>query len=924
MRKHPFSKLLTHALTVVGMILALWTGLASAAVDKGADSPALLKAINASPDGYQVEIAADRALTFTYYKTSNPHRAVIDLAQADAGELPKNMEVNAGIIKRINVTKHTFGAGFLSRVEIVLAADEEFTVTPNPEDKGRLVIAFTKPQAAQSVKPEEQKQDEVKVSEKAAESAPVVPAVTAAVAPASPKTAASPDAQPGKNEANAQSASPAATLVASEKSDSAVIEVTAVEALKDSIEIKIKGQVSFKSFRMNKPDRLVVDVFGAKTSIKAQAIDLNSFGVGKVRIGINPDKVRLVFDAAKDKLLPSQVTTGDAGLKVIFSPVGESNESKVKEAPIAEVPPAQTEATTVKKNLKSRGAGVVEAIDFEVKGDNSLITVTVSGSCEPGRPVKVAKGMTLTFKNCQISRKLQRFIDSGSFPSVVQGITPLSIKRKNSNDTRLIVQLRADAPNKLTQSGEKYVWEFKNTKLPPAKVDKNVPELLSGDVKPQKSFIGEPSENELAGETGVEILADDKANSFVPKVVSKKKYTGRRVSLEFSDAEVRKIFQLIAEVSNLNFLIADDVTGTISIKLVNVPWDQALDVILESKNLEMKREGNIVQIKPKGKFKSAQIEEQEAKKAQERALPLVTEIFDVNFADIGEVQAQFEKIRSERGVITKDGRTNRVIVKDVQPAIEEMKFLLKNVDMPEKQVLIEARIVEATSTFSRDLGVQWGLHYKDGSASMAGINSIDTGWGGVIGITPPTSGFNSSSTSGASMGLSFGKLTSNIQLDLRLSAAANAGLVKIVSSPKVVTLNNKQAKISQGQAIYLPSTSAEGTKQDKVDATLSLEVTPHITPDGTISMKITAKNDAPGTAPSGATAAVNKKEANTELLVKNGETTVIGGIYVDSDTESDSGVPYLMDIPLLGWFFKSNTKVKTKTELLIFITPRII
>jgi type IV pilus assembly protein PilQ len=207
---------------------------------------------------------------------------------------------------------------------------------------------------------------------------------------------------------------------------------------------------------------------------------------------------------------------------------------------------------------------------------------------------------------------------------------------------------------------------------------------------------------------------------------------------------------------------------------------------------------------------------------------------------------------------------------------------------------------------------------------MAGINSIDTGWGGVIGIVPPTTGFNSSSTSGASMGLSFGKLTSNIQLDLRLSAAANAGLVKIVSSPKVVTLNNKQAKISQGQAIYLPSTSAEGTKQDKVDATLSLEVTPHITPDGTISMKITAKNDAPGTAPSGATAAVNKKEANTELLVKNGETTVIGGIYVDSDTESDSGVPYLMDIPLLGWFFKSNTKVKTKTELLIFITPRII
>lgn len=201
---------------------------------------------------------------------------------------------------------------------------------------------------------------------------------------------------------------------------------------------------------------------------------------------------------------------------------------------------------------------------------------------------------------------------------------------------------------------------------------------------------------------------------------------------------------------------------------------------------------------------------------------------------------------------------------------------------------------------------------------------MDTGFGGVIGITPPQVGFNPAGAAGAAMGVSFGKLDSTVQVNLRLSAAASAGLVKIVSSPKVVTLNNKQARISQGQALYLPSSSAEGTKQDKVDATLSLEVTPHITPDGTILMKITAKNDAPGVAPPGATAAVNKKEANTELLVKDGETTVIGGIYVDSDTEGDSGVPYLMDIPLLGWLFKSNSKQKTKTELLIFITPRII
>jgi type IV pilus assembly protein PilQ len=250
-----------------------------------------------------------------------------------------------------------------------------------------------------------------------------------------------------------------------------------------------------------------------------------------------------------------------------------------------------------------------------------------------------------------------------------------------------------------------------------------------------------------------------------------------------------------------------------------------------------------------------------------------------------------------------------------------MESLLAKLDSPEKQVMIEARIVEATSTFTRDLGVQWGVHYRDGSASTLGINSMDTGFGGILTQTPPTTGLQAFDSAGGAMGLSFGKLTSNIQLDMRLSAAATAGLVKIVSTPKVVTLNNKVAKISQGQSIPYQTTSAEGTKTQFVEATLSLEVTPHITADGNIGMKITATNNSPGT---GSPPAINKKEATTELQVMNGETTVIGGIYIDSDTETNSGVPFLMDIPLLGWMFKSNSKSKTKTELLIFITPRVV
>ena len=171
------------------------------------------------------------------------------------------------------------------------------------------------------------------------------------------------------------------------------------------------------------------------------------------------------------------------------------------------------------------------------------------------------------------------------------------------------------------------------------------------------------------------------------------------------------------------------------------------------------------------------------------------------------------------------------------------------------------------------------------------------------------------------MGMSFGKLTNNVQIDMRLSAAVTTGDVKIISTPKVVTLNNKAAKISQGQSIPYQTTSAEGTKTEFIEAALTLEVTPHITADGSVSMKIKASNNSPGT---GTPPPINKKEATTELLVRNGETTVIGGIYVDTDTESEQGVPFLKDIPLLGWMFKSNTKSKNKTELLIFITPKVV
>jgi type IV pilus assembly protein PilQ len=340
---------------------------------------------------------------------------------------------------------------------------------------------------------------------------------------------------------------------------------------------------------------------------------------------------------------------------------------------------------------------------------------------------------------------------------------------------------------------------------------------------------------------------------------------------------------------------------------------------MDSKSLGKEQIGNIVYIKPKSKLKTQEQEEAELKDEREKRMELKVRLLDVNFADIGVVVGQLERLKSKnpKASITPDTRTNRIMITDIEERIDAMASLLKQLDIPEKQVMIEARIVEASSTFTRDIGVQWGLHYLDGSGSILGIKQLDTGFGGEATAAPTTGTFGP----GGAIGMSFGKLTSNIQLDLRLSAAATTGLIKIISTPKVVTLNNKAATISQGQSIPYQTTSAEGTKTEFVQATLSLTVTPHVTADGNIGLKINATNNSAGT---GTPPSINTKTATTELQVMNGETTVIGGIYVDSDTDSNSGVPFLMDIPFVGWLFKSNSKQKSKSELLIFITPRIV
>ncbi|HET6466392.1 MAG TPA: type IV pilus secretin PilQ, partial [Nitrospiria bacterium] len=418
-------------------------------------------------------------------------------------------------------------------------------------------------------------------------------------------------------------------------------------------------------------------------------------------------------------------------------------------------------------------------------------------------------------------------------------------------------------------------------------------------------------------------------------ITVQKRYVGRKVSLDFQDADLSNVLRLLADVSGLNIVIGENVKGKVTLKLLNVPWDQALDIVLKMNSLGQVREGNIIRVATLADIAKQQDEEASAKNARVKAEDLITKVIYINYAKADELVITLKKYLSPRGEITVDKGSNTLIVKDIEKEINEVVALVKALDQRTPQVQIEARIVQADTSFAQSLGIQWGVAVSGvNKSNVFGIQGINT----AAGVTPPPFGTFApdfavnlpASVSGMnavpSAGFNFGKFTNYpINLDLRISAGELNGLTKTISSPKVTTLNNVKAKIEQGQTIpYQTSSANTGPTTTFVDANLTLEVTPHITPDQSIIMQVHAARDNIGSFSGPAGPSIAKRQATTEVLVKDGETTVIGGIFEDEKNETTTGIPLLSRIPILGWLFKSQSNTDTKTELLIFLTPTIV
>ena len=426
-------------------------------------------------------------------------------------------------------------------------------------------------------------------------------------------------------------------------------------------------------------------------------------------------------------------------------------------------------------------------------------------------------------------------------------------------------------------------------------------------------------------------------------------YTGERLSLNFQDIEVRAVLQLIADFTGLNMVASDTVRGTVTLRLKNVPWDQALDIILKSKGLGMREAGNVIMVAPTEEIAAREKLELEAAQAVEDLAPLRTEFIQVNYAKAQElanlIKAEANNLLSERGSVAIDERTNTLIVQDVSESLEDIRSMVTKLDIPVRQVLIESRVVNADESFSKDLGVQFGYSKDTRHSPGGGIAQTEGGDGkdAVIiggGLTGDTdfggiTAFNQNDIENFMVDLPVAGATGAFKLaygiigswllQLELQAALAEGRTEDIASPKVITANQSEAVIESGVEIpYQEASSSGATSVSFKKAVLSLRVTPQITPDDRILLDLTVNQDSRGSPDVLGVPPINTRQVSTSVLVDNGETVVLGGVYSQTDVKNSDRIPFFGDLPYVGFLFKNTSESKTKSELLIFVTPKIL
>ncbi len=728
-------------------------------------------------------------------------------------------------------------------------------------------------------------------------------------------------------------ASPLTALA--QHSDDARVEALAVHGTGTRADLTIRGDFAVPTYEIRSRDEgriVVVDVSHATMPDDGLALDGDSSLVTRSTTSETALGVRIELELSAPVVYRARATSGRIQLRL----------ERIEEDSLDDDEVPVVGAARDRGGDEDEGAPTIQGVTLERRDGRDRVVVTLNhaapfsllpGSVGPAR---------LEVPTANIGEDCDRDVEVSGSGHVVRGI---SVRMA---DGRAVIEVdRPDgAPGTAIREGNRIVWLFAAAPVTEEEASRPRTRTIAREDDVMDAVTEEMGEYAIDSDEAAAFLTDVPLQ--VDEARGSRRYRGRRIDLDFNNADIHNILRLLAEVGGVNIVTSDDVSGTVTIRMRNVPWDQALEVILQAKGLGMVRRGNLIRVAPLETLEKERELAIERRKQLETLEPLETRLVPVSYATAGELEPRVEELLSERGSVSVDERTNTLIVRDIADILDDVEELIRTLDTQTPQVLVEARIVEATSQYVRDVGIQWG-----GDVTMSTATGNPTGLifpanmgfvGGNYDTQSPTAGLSpyqrqistpnyavnlpasTGTGAGGALGITMGALGGGVNLAVRLSAAESTGVVRIISSPRILTLDNHEAHIAQGTLIPYSQISAQGVQTAFQEAKLELRVRPHVTSDGSVSMHVKVTRDEPDftrTSPRG-DPTILKREAETDLLIEDGHTAVIGGIYTRNTGRTVDQIPFFGDIPILGVLFQRRRVRDERAELLIFLTPRIV
>lgn len=673
-------------------------------------------------------------------------------------------------------------------------------------------------------------------------------------------------------------------------------------------------------------------------------------------------------------IVPMQIPGQGTEIRVMFNGLPPQPAAYQLEQPSRLILDFDKAQQTLKQNSVSVATKEASSVEVSSDAQRSRLTVNLA---DAGAFTTRVEGNTFILK---INSKTATPVAAVTAQRSAQGVSNIGFQRGGEGEGQVVIDLLgSNTPVDVQQQGSKIVVRTLGNKIPAHLARRlNVNDFATpvstidahndgsnGVITIQSAGSYEYMAYQAEDKLTISLKRPVEKNSLKPRAAQS--YTGKKISLDFQDIEVRRVLQLLADFTGVNMVAADTVQGNITLRLKDVPWDQALDIILKSKNLDKRRNGNVIWIAPVSELIKAEEEEAKAIAQSVKLAPLQTEYIQLNYAKASDIEKLITdgknasnsrsgsntndplgdsvgSLLSPRGTVSVDPRTNTLIINDTSAKIDQIRQMIDLLDVSVKQVMIEARIVRATTDFTKEMGVKWGIlsqgitnnnHLLVGGSDTTLWNlrepekDDDTGgWKYEI-ERPQNLNVDLGVTSAGASRIAFGLISlSDFMLDLELSALQADGYGEVISTPKILTADKQNAKVASGTQIPYQSSEGGGVNAvsttEFIDATLSLDVTPSITPDGKVQMQLNITSDSPGAATPTGQLTINKNAVNTNVLVDNGETVVLGGIFEQQTANSQTKVPFLGDIPYIGRLFRKDVKSENKRELLIFVTPRIV